>query len=115
MKSWPIIFSLPTSFAHSGFQERHWPNIVSLLIGGIPNLDGFKDPFFHHERRVGTSHTSYYIANIDENVSMVVIADMSKRNSNTGPMRPIIDFFRQVSPILRMEQVFDSLKPLKFS
>lgn len=115
MKSWPIIFSLPTSFAHSAFQERHWPNIVSLLIGGIPNLEGFKDPFFHHESRVGTSPTSYYIANIDENVSMVVIADMSKKNTNTGPMRPIIDFFRQVSPILRMEQVFNSLKPLKFS
>ena len=113
LKSWPIIFSLPTSFAISTLKDRHWPNIVSLLIGGIPQLNGYKDPFFHHESRVGTSPTSYYICNIDENVSMVIIAESSRSSSN-GPARPIIDFCRQVAPVLRMQHVFDSLKPLKF-
>ena len=107
------VFSLPTSFAISTLKDRHWPNIVSLLIGGIPQLNGYKDPFFHHESRVGTSPTSYYICNIDENVSMVIIAESSRSSSN-GPARPIIDFCRQVAPVLRMQHVFDSLKPLKF-
>ena len=112
LKSWPVIFSLPTTFATSPFKSLHWPNIVSLLISGNSNLRGYHEPLFHHENRVGASPTSYYISKVDENVYLIIV-EITK-SSNAGASRAIIDFFRQVCPVLRMQNVFRELKPLKF-
>ena len=106
LQGWPLIFVQPHN--HAIHLDKHWPNIVSLLVGGLPELDGFKKPLYHHEPKLDRK-ASYYIAMVDTSVAMVVVTF----SNHTTPLRPVLDFFSAVCPILRMENVIENLRPLK--
>ena len=106
LKAWPLIFVHPPEQAIQF--DKHWPNIVSLLVGGLPELDGYKKPLYHHEPNLDRK-ASYYLAFVDQNVALVVVT----HSNHTAPLRSVTEFFAAVCPTLRMETVFARLRPLK--
>jgi hypothetical protein len=107
LKAWPLIYAQPSGSA--GHFEFHWPNIVSLLTGGLDELHGYKKPFFHHEPNLLNEKYSYYIANIDPNVALIVLS----KSPHSSPVRFVTDFFATVCPVLRTERVLKGLRPAK--
>ncbi|KAG0301519.1 hypothetical protein BGZ98_008284, partial [Dissophora globulifera] len=80
----------------------HWPNIISIMQGSVNILRQFRSQYFY-DRKIGCT---YYVARVDEHVSIVIIYLDKHPQPDTGAM----DFLQLLAGKLRHSEVLSALR-----
>lgn len=99
LKSWPAIFSYPKDTPY-----EHWPNLISLIQDNTEMLSKFgKDPLHYFDLIM---KTTYFIANVDPRISLVLIFENKKVKKND---QLVTDFLLIITSYLRNFKIFERL------
>lgn len=99
LKSWPAIFSYPKDTPY-----EHWPNLISLIQDNAEMLSKFgKDPLHYFDLIM---KTTYFIANVDPKISLVLIFENKKVKKND---QLVTDFLLIITSYLRNFKIFERL------
>jgi len=99
LKSWPAIFTYPKDTPF-----EHWPNLISLIQDNADMLSKFgKDPLHYFDMIM---KTTYFIANVDPKISLVLIFENKKVKKND---QLVTDFLLIITSYLRNFKIFERL------
>ncbi|KAF9997742.1 hypothetical protein BGZ79_008547 [Entomortierella chlamydospora] len=82
--------------------KDHWPNIISIMQGSENILRQFRSQYFY-DRKIGCT---YYVARLDQHVSVVIIYLDKHPQPDTGAM----DFLQLLSSKLRHTEALTSMR-----
>ncbi|KAF8974965.1 hypothetical protein BGZ46_009541 [Entomortierella lignicola] len=97
LNSFPCIYSYPPDPP-----KDHWPNIISIMQGSVNILRQFRSQYFY-DRKIGCT---YYVARVDQHVSIVIIYLDKHPQPDTGAM----DFLQLLASKLRHTETLTSLR-----
>ncbi|KAF9354394.1 hypothetical protein BGX26_007788 [Mortierella sp. AD094] len=97
LNSFPCIYSYPPDPP-----KDHWPNIISIMQGSVNILRQFRSQYFY-DRKIGCT---YYVARLDQHVSIVIIYLDKHPQPDTGAM----DFLQLLSSKLRHTETLASMR-----
>ncbi|KAI1317932.1 hypothetical protein EDD11_007453 [Mortierella claussenii] len=97
LNSFPCIYSYPPDPPRD-----HWPNIISIMQGSGSILRQYRSQYFY-DRKIGCT---YYLARIDQHVSIVIIYLDKHPQPDTGAM----DFLQLLAGKLRHTEVLAAMR-----
>ncbi|KAF9435178.1 hypothetical protein BGZ76_006760 [Entomortierella beljakovae] len=97
LNSFPCIYSYPPDPP-----KDHWPNIISIIQGSVNILRQFRSQYFY-DRKIGCT---YYVARVDQHVSIVIIYLDKHPQPDTGAM----DFLQLLASKLRHTEALTAMR-----